>query len=100
MSHFAIFAWDGPDAAQKRDAARDAHFAHIEAIMDKIAVAGPLKTDNGGFVGSLLVVKAADGAEARAILESDPYFGAGVWERCEIHPFVAAAGEWIGGKIW
>jgi len=27
-------------------------------------------------------------------------FGAGVWERWEIHPFTPAAGEWIGGKTW
>jgi uncharacterized protein len=97
---FAITAWDAPGAETIRSATRAAHLMQIETIMEKIAVAGPLKTDNGGFVGSLLIVKAADRAEALAILESDPYFRAGVWNRWEINPFVAAAGQWPGGKIW
>jgi uncharacterized protein len=99
-AHYAITAWDGPGAEAKRTALRDAHFAHFETIMDKIAIAGPLKTESGGFAGSLVVVKAADMAEAEAILKSDPYFAGGVWDRWEIHPFLAAAGEWVGGKTW
>jgi uncharacterized protein len=98
--HYAILAWDGPNGPTKRDEHRLAHFAHIETIMDKIAIAGPLKTEAGGFAGSMVVVKAASHEEAEAILKSDPYFAGGVWERWEIYPFLAAAGEWVGGKTW
>lgn len=100
MPHFAVIARDGPDGAAKRAEHRDAHFAHIEAISDKIAVAGPLKDEAGGFVGSLVILDVADAREARTVLEADPYFKAGVWAETEIHPFLAAAGSWIGGKTW
>ncbi|OYY72767.1 YciI family protein [Sphingomonas sp. 28-63-12] len=100
MKHYAILCWDAPGSASFRAAARDAHFARIDMIIDSLAIAGPLKDASGAFAGSLVIVKAADEAGARAILEADPYFAAGVWERFEISEFVPAAGEWIGGKIW
>lgn len=100
MNHYAIIAWDAPDAGPKRDAARDAHFARVETIMDRVAIAGPMKDGEGRFTGSLIVVTATDEAEARALFEGDPYFAAGVWDRWEIHAFTPAAGAWIGGKIW
>lgn len=100
MPHFAIIARDGPDGNALRSAHRDAHFAHIETIMDKVSIAGPLRTAEGGFSGSLVVVETADAGEAEAILKADPYFAAGVWSEWEVHPFLAAAGTWIGGKSW
>ena len=100
MSHFAVMAWDIADSAPVRAAARDAHFSHIERIIDKVAVAGPLKDGSGTIIGSLVVLDVADADEAEAVLRLDPYFAAGVWERWTIHPFLAAAGEWVGGKIW
>jgi hypothetical protein len=100
MPHFAIIARDAPGSAEKRNAHRAAHFARVEQIMIRVAVAGPLKDDSGAIIGSLIVLDAADAAEARSLLEGDPYFAAGVWANIEIHPFLAAAGGWIGGKIW
>ena len=100
MSHFSIFAWDAPNSIEPRASAQSDHFAHVETMMEKIAIAGPLKDSKGSSIGSLFVLKAETLDEAEAILRSDPYFKAGVWERWEIHPFVPAAGEWIGGKIW
>jgi uncharacterized protein len=100
MSHFAIVSHDAPGSAGPRAEARAAHFAHIETILDRVAVAGPLKDSDGNIVGSLVVLKCDSADEAEAILKSDPYFAAGVWARWDIHPFLPAAGEWIGGKIW
>lgn len=100
MSHFAILCRDAAGAALARATARDAHFAYVETILDRIAIAGPLKDAEGGFTGSLFIVEAADEAAARALLEADPYFAADIWATCEISPFVPAAGGWIGGKIW
>lgn len=97
---YAVIAWDGPDGPTLRDSYRLAHFAHIETIIDKVLIAGPLKDRDGAFTGSLVVVKAENEAEAEAILKSDPYFAAGVWARWEVQAFVPAAGDWIGGKIW
>lgn len=100
MSHYAVIAWDVPDSAAIRDAARGHHFAHIERIIDKVAVAGPLKDAGGAIIGSLVVLDVADAAEAEAVFTSDPYFAVGVWGTWTINPFLAAAGEWVGGKIW
>lgn len=100
MKHFAIICRDALGSAPIRAAARADHFARIEGIMDSLAIAGPLKDPSGGFVGSLVIVKADDEAGARAILEADPYFIAGVWGRIEIRAFLPAAGAWIGGKTW
>ena len=100
MSHYAVIAWDAPGSAGPRAAARDAHFAHIGTIIDKVAVAGPLKDAGGTNIGSLVVLNVDSHAEAEAILKSDPYFAAGVWERWTIHPFLAAAGDWVGGSVW
>lgn len=93
-------AWDVADSTPIRAAVRDAHFLHIARIIDKVAVAGPLKDASGAIIGSLVVLDVADAEEAEAVLQSDPYFAAGVWARWTIHPFLAAAGEWVGGKIW
>lgn len=100
MPHFAVIARDRPGAEAARMAARADHFAYIERILDRIAIAGPLKDEEGRFVGSILVYDVEDAAAARALVEADPYFAAGVWEPPEIHAFTAAAGAWIGGKIW
>ncbi len=100
MKHFTIICWDAHGSAPIRASARDAHFARTEAIIDRLAIAGPLKDASGAFTGSLVIVTAEDEAGARAILEGDPYFAAGVWARFEISEFVPAAGGWIGGKIW
>ncbi len=100
LRQFAIMAWDVPDSAPLRAQARAAHFARVEAIMDHVSIAGPLKDGDGAIIGSLIIVTARDEAEARALFEGDPYFAAGVWARHEIHEFLPAAGGWIGGKIW
>lgn len=97
---YAIMAWDAPGAAARRSAHRAAHFAHIETIMDRIAIAGPLYADDGSFAGSLLVVKADSLDAAETILKSDPYFTGDIWGRWDIRRFHAAAGEWVGGKTW
>jgi uncharacterized protein len=100
MTHFAIIAWDVPDSAPIRAAARDAHFARIEQIIDKVAVAGPLRDADGNNIGSLIILDVADAAEAEALFRADPYFAAGVWDQWTISPFLAAAGTWLGGTIW
>lgn len=100
MPHFIAIGRDLPGAEPARMAARPAHFAYIETIMDRIAVAGPLKDEAGRFVGSILIYETENLAAARALLEADPYFKAGIWDAPEVHAFTPAVGTWIGGKIW
>lgn len=100
----AYIAWctdrAGDEPARLRKELAQPHFAHIEAIMDKLRVAGPVRDEDGNTVGSMLVFNVASEAEARDLLDRDPYAGADIWESVEIRPFLPAAGEWIGGKIW
>ena len=101
MSKFyAIVARDKPGAAAVRMERLKQHLAHIEEHLDRLAVAGPLRDEDGAFVGSLLIVKADSEAEARALLEADPYFQAGIWADITVCAFGAVAGDWVGGKTW
>ncbi len=100
MTAFAIVAHDAPGAEAIRTARLGDHLAHVEATLLDYHIAGPLRDATGATIGSLLIVKASDAAAARAMIERDPYFAAGVWSSIAVHAFTAAAGDWIGGKGW
>lgn len=77
------------------------HFAYIETILERIAVAGPMRDRSGGrIIGSCFIYHTDDEAEARELLENDPYYTAGIYDQIEYHQFLGAAGSWVGGKIW
>jgi len=96
-----VLCRDAPDSAGKRSAETAAHFAYIEAHLEEIYVAGPLfDADGETVVGSLFVYRTKSSAQARALLEGDPYFKAGVYATTEVLPFLPAAGRYVGGKIW
>lgn len=100
MSHYAIYCRDKVGKADQRQAASPAHLKHVEQNLERYFIAGPIRDEGGATVGSLLIVKAESVDEARAFLKQDPYFSANIWESIEIHDFMPAAGDWIGGKIW
>lgn len=92
---------DGPDSAAARQASTPDHLRWVESMLEQLALAGPLYTDDGArMVGSLYVFRTASSTQARAWLESDPYFAAGIWDRIEYRPFLAAAGTLVGGLAW
>lgn len=89
------------DTGTLRRDARDAHFAYIESIMDRLLVAGPLTLPGSKrYHGSLFVYRVDSEADARSLLEDDPYWQVGIYASCELHPFVPAAGSWVGGASW
>ena len=51
-------------------------------------------------MGSCFIYHTDDEAEARELLENDPYYTAGIYDQIECHQFLGAAGTWVGGKIW
>ena len=97
---YAIITKDKPGATVTRMAKLKEHLAHVEATIDQLAIAGPLRDEDGNFTGSLLVVKAESEAEARAMLAKDPYFHADSWSDVQVRAFGASAGAWVGGKTW
>ena len=71
MTLFAFYCRDAENSASLREKLIADHLAHIEANIDKFAVAGPLKQGDA-TAGSMVVIKAEDEAEARSIFEGDP----------------------------
>jgi uncharacterized protein YciI len=76
------------------------HLRFIETHVERIAVAGPRTDGKQPIDGSILVVRADSAEDARALLEGDPYYRAGVWERIDVHPFRAVCGTLVGGTTW
>jgi len=66
-----------------------------------IKLAAPLRDDaEEEFTGSLLVITASSIADARAFIEDDPYYKAGIWADVRIDKLGISAGDWVGGKPW
>jgi uncharacterized protein YciI len=84
---FAIIAEDKPDGVAHRMAVRPTHLKHLETIADRVVLAGPFLDAQGKPCGSLLVIEAADQAEAEAIAARDPYVTEGVFESYQLRPW-------------
>jgi len=92
---YVIEGYDGPDVLARRQAARPAHLARLQALRDegRLLLAGPCPAidaeDPGeaGFSGSVVVAEFASLEAARAWAEADPYVAAGVYARIEVRPF-------------
>lgn len=92
---YAIEGHDAPDALPRRQQARPAHLARLEALRDagRLLLAGPFPAiaseDPGpaGFTGSLIIAEFASQADAEAWAGADPYVAAGVYAEVEVKPF-------------
>jgi hypothetical protein len=92
---------DGAHGASLRAAATAAHLAYVETVLPELNVAGPLYDETGlRTVGSIFCLRTTSLTRARQIIENDPYFKAGVFACVEYFPYLPAAGQYIGGKIW
>ena len=92
---------DTEDSSELREIHRDAHFSYIESIMDELLVAGPVQpTSDSGWKGSVFLYATDDQEKAKSLLHNDPYHRAGIYRKVEAHPFLPAAGRWLGGGIW
>ncbi len=93
--HCAVICIDAEGSAPLREKHMDAHLAHIKNITDKIAVAGPCPPDEEHENGaSLFVLEVSSLAEARQIVEADPYNKAGIWKSIIVRDFKAVVGAW------
>ncbi|GAB4115300.1 MAG: YciI family protein [Sideroxydans sp.] len=92
---YAIFGQDVSDSLPKRQAARPAHLARLDALQDegRLVLAGPFPavdaSDPGlaGFSGSLIVAEFESLAAAEAWAAADPYVSAGVYAQVAVRPF-------------
>ncbi|UWR88465.1 YciI family protein [Phaeobacter inhibens] len=79
----ALIARDKPDHLQTRMENRAAHLAYIEET-DVVAQAGPLLDQDGGMVGSLIILDVEDMAAGQTWADNDPYAKAGLFEAVEL----------------
>jgi len=93
---YSIYSTDRKDSLNARLAARPAHVARLEALLNdgRLLLAGPRpaidSSDPGpaGFQGSLVVARFDSLAEAQAWAGEDPYVEADVYESVEVTPFI------------
>jgi uncharacterized protein YciI len=101
---FLILARDVADAvqaAQLRDEHLAGHLAHVEQNWRRYLTAGPIRRPGEpGLIGSSFLVFADDEADARALMQGDPYFTCGLYDQVEIFEQTLAIGRYLGGKTW
>lgn len=85
---YAIHCLDKPDAEALRGACAVAHSAYMREHMARIVFGGPLLAGDGSTrIGTLVVVSAESRADVDAFLAAEPYHRAGLFGRCEVHPY-------------
>lgn len=88
---YAIIAKDGtdPDAPERRRRVRQRHLDGVQPLVEagQLQLAGALLDDEGGMIGSLLLLEADSEAAAREVVENDVYTREGVWRSFEVYPF-------------
>ena len=97
----SVYCKDVGGSAEPRQSKLSEHLRHVEAIEDKIKVAGPIVGPDGKEpVGSLLILEVDSPDEADEMLKADPYYQAGVWQEINVQEFKGVVGSWVGGKTW
>lgn len=93
MPLFLINARDKAGATELRLANRQAHLEWAGGFADKIAMAGPVLSDDGQtMAGSTFVIEFDTLGDAQKWATEDPYAKAGLFDRTEIIPF-----KWLIG---
>ena len=94
MPHFVLIGLDKPGAADLRAATREAHLAYLREHGAAVKLGGPYLDEDGGSVGSLLIVEAPDRAAAEAFQRADPYARAGLFASTELRSWRLVVGGW------
>ncbi|MDW4498106.1 YciI family protein [Sulfitobacter sp. D35] len=76
----ALVAKDKAGALPVRQENRPAHLEYLQASAETVQQAGPLLDDEGGMIGSLIVLDVPDMAAARDWANNDPYAKAGLFD--------------------
>jgi uncharacterized protein len=86
--HYVVHCLDHENALPIRLANYEAHKAYLASTQIKTVISGPLLADDGEtMIGSFFLVEAADKLAVQEFHNADPFKGAGVWKKVEIHPF-------------
>lgn len=85
---FVFHLIDKPNAIAMRLELRPIHKDYLAKMADKVAFAGPLKSDDGkDMIGSLLAIDFPDRAAANEWIRNEPFTKAGVYATVSVYPF-------------
>lgn len=79
----ALIAKDKAGAIEVRKANREAHLAYLKST-DSVEQAGPLLSDAGDMIGSLIILDLPSVAEAKSWADADPYAKAGLFQSVDL----------------
>ncbi len=92
---YIVHAYDhtGPDALDRRMAARPAHLAYVAQLKEKgqFLLGGALLDPDGRMMGSMLILDMETEDQLTSYLDSDPYIVQGVWDKIDVKPFRQAS---------
>jgi hypothetical protein len=75
--YFLVRQGRGPEwdrsKGRREQAGWDRHVAFVDGLGDRVVIGGPIDDVDGEFV--VLLVRAADEAEARTMFDADPWMG-------------------------
>jgi uncharacterized protein YciI len=86
MSKTYLVIYDQTGDAETRERLRPDHIAYRRGLGDGLHMAGPLLDDLETAVGSVIIIRAADTADATAAASADPYVKAGVLKLRSVTP--------------
>ena len=81
---YALLCTDKPNSAELRSSVRPDHVAYLGSLGPAMKFAGPFMNDEGGPIGSLVMIEAENRAAAEAIAANDPYKKAGLFAAVDI----------------
>ena len=94
MPLFLFNARDKANSTELRLANRQAHLEWASEYSHRIAMAGPVLSDDGeAMIGSTFVIEFDTRADVEAWAAEDPYAKAGLFDRTEIIPFLWLVGD-------
>lgn len=98
---YLVICRDGSGSAEPRAIHLKGHLDHVEKYWTRYVTAGPIRDPGGeALIGSVFLVLANDLADAKALMEGDPYVTCGMYETITYNEFSNSIGQYIGGKIW
>ncbi len=89
---FAAICLDKPGHVELRLSTRAAHLAFLETNAPSVKLGGPFLDADDRPIGSLLILDCVDLAAAQALLDSDPYAKAGLFESVALRPWRRVVG--------
>ena len=82
---YLVICRDRPGSGAARAQNLDGHLRHVEINWQRYVLAGPLRQPGAQpLIGSYFLVRAADEADARALMAGDPYVSSGMYATMEV----------------